>query len=622
MIDRLYIKNYLIIKEANIEFTPGLNILTGETGAGKSIIIDALSLILGERADYSIIRDEKEKLIVEGIFNFSNKELNNKKSRIFDNDLINFLKEKKIPNDNLDDNLDDSKSIIIIRRELYKRGISRNFINDYPVSINDLKELGKLLIDIHSQNEHQLLLDKNTHITQLDEYIKQEDKEFNDLYILYNNKYNEYKKDVSDLKILVNKRNEYIEKKEFIEFQLKEINSVNPQENEVEILEKELNKLENIEEINIVLNNCLNILVEKESNINNEIHFIIKELRKISSFDTKFEETINDFETVYSYIKELTTTLSNYRNDLQFEDNRIEEIRERLGQISFLKKKYRISVSELIKKAEQLKNELNIAVNYDFEIEQKEKKIKENRKNLASLAEEISNKRKKYAKKMENMIKEYFKEVGLENAELLIKFDYNEKDEDEYFNLTINNKNTITTKLNNTGIDKIEFYIRTNILPQQTKDKFNKNNNLEFNTFQPLKKIVSGGEISRIMLSIKAVLANRDKIPILVFDEIDAGVSGRIADRVGIILKELSKTHQIISITHLPQIAVYGDNNLRVTKIIEGNSNKKETIANIKKLNKEEKILEIARLLSSEKITDASIKAAKEMLSIAEKKSN
>ncbi len=220
MIEKLFIKNYLIIKEATIEFTKGLNILTGETGAGKSIIIDALSLILGERADYSIIKNETEKLIIEGLFNFSQKD-SNKKNDIY-KDIKNFLIDRKIPL--FGENLDD---IIIIRRELYKKGISRNFINDYPVSISDLKDFGRLIIDIHSQNEHQLLLDKSTHILQLDDYIIQEDKEFSLMLSKYKTLYEVYSEKIYELKNLLNKRNEYFEKKEFLEFQLKEINSVN-----------------------------------------------------------------------------------------------------------------------------------------------------------------------------------------------------------------------------------------------------------------------------------------------------------------------------------------------------------------------------------------------------------
>ncbi len=233
--------------------------------------------------------------------------------------------------------------------------------------------------------------------------------------------------------------------------------------------------------------------------------------------------------------------------------------------------------------------------------------------------------RKRIAKKMEEKIKKYFNDVGLENAGFLIKFWYNKKSNDKYFDIEFNgNNNKIETTISNLGIDEVEFYINTNVVEKKNY-KISKNNNLDQNNkeeefYFPLKKVASGGEISRIMLSIKAVLSDKDKVPILVFDEIDSGVSGRIADKVGNILKELAKSHQIISITHLPQIAVFGDNNLRVSKYIKETKSSKETITVIERLNREEKIKEIAKLISSEKITDASLKAAEDMLNYAEKK--
>ncbi|MCX7834075.1 MAG: DNA repair protein RecN [Ignavibacteria bacterium] len=612
MIERLFIKNYLIIKEVEIEFSNGLNILTGETGAGKSIIIDALSLILGERADYSIIRNEDEKLIVEGTFNFSGKSENIK------NVICKFLISNNVPLYN------NNECVIIVRRELLRKGISRSFINDYPVSIGILKEFGKLIIDIHSQNEHQLLLDKNTHIEQLDEYIKQESKEFSLLLSEYNDGYKTYKSLVNELRSLIRKMNDYIERKEFLEFQLKEINSVNPQKNEDEILENELNKLENVEEINVTINNCVNILSGENLSILDGIHTVIKEIKKLIKYDVKFEDMIKELEAVYIQVKEFNSVLVNYISNVQFDERRIEEIRERLGQLSFLKKKYRMTIDELIEKTKKLNEELDAAANFDFEIENEQRKIEERKKHLLSLATKISEQRKNYSSKLEKSIKKYFNEIGLENAEFRVNFELNIPCEDEYFNVEIIGENAEKkkVKLSDNGIDDIEYLVNMNIII----DKPNKNNNLDYinsSNFLPLKKVVSGGEISRIMLSIKAVLASRDKIPILVFDEIDAGVSGRIAEKVGYLLKQLSDTHQVISITHLPQIAVFGDTNLCVTKTIANINGKKETVTFIKKLNEKEKIEEVAKLLSGEEISDASLKAAKEMIkNIKEKKVN
>lgn len=289
MLEKLYIKDYLIIKESEIEFTKGLNILTGETGAGKSIIIDALSLILGERADYSLIRKDKDKLIIEGHFNFKN----NKK-------VADFLLSKS---------LNENDNYIIIRRELLKKGISRNFINDTPVSISDLKELGSFIIDIHSQNEHQSLLSKDTHIDILDTYSTNKEA-FTAYYVAYK----ALQDVISNYTDVLSKKNTLFEKKGYIEFQLKEINNVNLLENEDEELEKELNKLENSEVISAGVSNSINLLYEEEGSSLEKISSVIKELKKLSNYDNTFSSLLADIETAYITLKETADILLNYNS--------------------------------------------------------------------------------------------------------------------------------------------------------------------------------------------------------------------------------------------------------------------------------------------------------------------
>ncbi|MBX7044773.1 MAG: DNA repair protein RecN [Ignavibacteria bacterium] len=565
MIEKLFIKNYLIIKEAEINFSGGLNILTGETGAGKSIILDALGMILGERADYSLIRKDSDKMIIEGYFDFNN----NKKVKLF-------LKDLEIENEN---------GYIIIRRDLLKKGISRNFINDVPVNISDLKDLGNIIIDIHSQNEHQSLLNKETHIEILDQYINN-----NTLKNKYDESFSSLKQSIKEYEELVSRKDELAERKEFLEFQLKEINDINPLENEDDELETELNKMENSEEISTSLNTTLNFLYESDANVINEISSAVKELKKLLKYDESLEENIKLLEESLVNVKEVSNFLISYNENINFDAERIEHIRERLGSLNFLKKKYRLSVNEIIEKAKEIGKELNIAENFDYETEQAEKNIKEKRAETYKLAKEISDVRKKKSKELEKNITAILKEVGLESAEFKVNFDVYKYQEE---NLLSENKILLTS----TGFDDIEFFIKTN----------------KGSDFAPLKKSASGGEISRVMLAIKSVLSDSDEIEILVFDEIDSGISGKTADKVGKVLKKLSKSHQIISITHLPQIASQSDSHYFVSK----KDANKETIAEIKQLSIDEKIIEIAKLISGDKITDSGIAGAKELINSA-----
>lgn len=570
MLEKLTIKNYLIIKDIDINFSRGINILTGETGAGKTIIMDALTLILGERSDYSLIHKNSDKLIIEGIFDFSgNKTVNE------------FLISHNLVNDEY-----LKANMLIIRREILKRGISRNFINDNPVILSDLKEFGDLIVDIHSQNEHQYLLKKEMHLEVLDNYSNNENilDNYKKLYVAYAELINKYFE-------LIEKKKLINERKEYIKFQLKEINTINPSENEYEELEKELKILENSEQINQHANSCLQIISNSENNIISYLSNLLRELKKISSIDESINSLTERIENIYIEIKDINETLNNYSENIHYDYEKTEQIRDRLSKINFLKKKYSLSVKEIVTKAEDLSKELEFIENYDVEIENLKKEISKQKEILFDESVKLSAMRKKKSKELEKEINKLFKEVGLESAELQIKFSEIEKEKNEFFIFIKENRKNVLTQ---NGIDNVEFLVRTN-------------KGLEFT---PLRKTASGGEISRIMLVIKTCLADKDKTPVLLFDEIDAGISGAIANKVGKLLKSLSKTHQIILITHLPQIAATGDTNFHISKIEEKN----ETTASIKMLDESEKVIEIAKLLSGEKVTDSSKKVAKELV--------
>ena len=568
MIERLYIKNYLIIKESEIDFTMGLNILTGETGAGKSIILDALALILGERADYSRIKKDEPKLIVEGHFNFEN------------NKYIKELVKSILPEE------EEYSGHIILRRELLKKGVSRNFINDNPVNISEMKSFGNAIIDIHSQNEHQSLLNKETHIKILDNYCDNEE-----LLKKYSIEFIELKDLIKNYEELITKKEELISKRSFLEYELKELNNLSLIPGEDSELLVELKKLENAEDISTGIENALNALYEEEINSTGLISSAIKDLNKVVEYDKDLEKVIADLENSYILVKECSDTLTGYRDRLNFNSERTDQIRNRLSDINHLKKKYSLSLDQLIQRAETLQQELIFAENFDFEISKLLKDINKKKEAVYTAAKEIFDIRKKRSKELETNINKVLKEVGLVSAEFKVSLNAKKGSDKDIFSYK---KEKELIKLSASGYNEVEFLIKTN----------------KGFDFTALQKSASGGEISRIMLAIKTVLSEKDNISILVFDEIDAGISGRIAQKVGKILKTLSNTHQIICITHLPQIAAMSNNHFHVSKKETGN----ETTAGIKKLTDEEKIIEVAKLISGEKVTEASTKSALELI--------
>lgn len=565
MIENLSIKNYLILKECEINFSPELNILTGETGAGKSILLDALSLILGERADYSRIKKGQDKLVVEGQFSIKS------------NKRVQKILGEILPDEPAGDNL-------ILRRELLSKGISRNFVNDIPVSISDMKRLGDLLIDVHSQNEHQSLLDKSTHMEILDNYVSEKE-----VYINYQKEFKELKDMIRKLDDLKLKKEEVTSNTSLLEYELKEINNLSLIQNEDVDIENELNKLENTEDILLALNETLSVLYEDKLNAQDSVNKSVKELKKVIKYDETFQKIADDLENASIFLKESTEYLNSYRNNLNFDTQKIDQLRNRLTAINHLKKKYGLSISELIEKADFIQKELSTAENFNYEIEQLTKEIDKKKEVVYKKAMKIYQIRNTKSKELEKAVNNLFKEVGLETAEFKVDIQNTTGSEDDI--LTVSKEHY---KLNSTGFNEIEFFIKTN----------------KGDEFSPLRKSASGGEVSRIMLSIKTALSEKDEIPVLIFDEIDSGISGRIAQKVGKILKNLSKTHQIICITHLPQIAAMSFRHFHVSK----SEVNKETIAKIKLLTEKEKIVEIAKLISGEKITDAATKSAKELI--------
>lgn len=572
MLEKLSIKNFLLLKNIEIDFSPGFNIITGETGAGKSILINALNLLVGERADYSIISKNKEKMIIEGTVKIS------KNNRLLTNII---LKENEI---------EDFGENIIIRRELYTKGYSRNFINDTPVGTNELKKFGEIIVDIHSQNEHQSLLRKEIHIELLDSYIcGMKSIKFADKLNDYIAGYEDLEKSENEYSELLLKKSELDSKKSFMEFQLKEIAETDPQPNEDDELEKELKTSENIESIQLSLQAAYENIYNESGSAVERIKIAEKELSKISQFNEDAEKILKDITESSSVLNEAGRQLQSLIESLGegFEPEKLEQIRERLYKLQFLKKKYGGSLDEAIKLRESLEKDLALVENFDEKIKELENSIKLLKETLLKKAKEISKIRKEKSPLLEKEVAAILNEVGFENAGFKVALTPNPSPEGR-------GEKSEKISLTERGIDEVEFMVKVN----------------KGDEFTPLRKTASGGEVSRVMLAVKSVLADADKVSTLVFDEIDTGISGRIAQKAGKVMKNLSSHRQVIAITHLAQIAALGDEHFLVEKETEGDS----AITKIRQLNKNEKVIEVAKLLSGEKVTDASIKSAKELI--------
>jgi DNA repair protein RecN (Recombination protein N) len=567
MLKSFEVKDYALIEHISVEFGSGLNIITGETGAGKSILIDAMSLLLGERASTEVVRKGAEKSFVEGIFNVKG----NKK--------VKFL---------LEENDIEFTDELIIRREISLKGSNRCFINDTPVNLNLVKDIGNLLVDLHGQHEHQSLLRTETHIDYLDEFGS-----YDDLLQQYKSLYSELLNRENELKELREKENSIKEKKDFYTFQIKEIDNISPQEDEEEKLIGELKILENSEKLAELTTGIYQLLYESDNSVQDALSKVRNHLQKLCEIDKTFLDAVNESEAALAQVEDISNLVRSYNSKLNLDPEEVEEKRERLGAINLLKKKYGGSVKSILDYRQKIGKEYELAENFAGKINDLSKAILELRKSAGVLAKKISQQRIQTSKLVKKGIEETLKELGIPEPEFKteIKNNLTEKDEGIYVDGKFYNA---TSK----GIDEVEFFILTN--PGED--------------LKPLVKVASGGEVSRIMLALKSTLAKNDKLPLLIFDEIDVGVSGRIAQKVGNALKNLASFHQVISITHLPQIASLADHHYSIEKIAQN----ERVISSIKKLPESERITEIAKLLSGEKITEASLKSARELIGIKE----
>lgn len=570
MLKTLSIKNYALIEELEIGFGTGLNIITGETGAGKSIIIDALSLILGERATQEEVRSGTEKAVVEGVFTISG----NKRVQ-------SLLEAAEI----------ESGEEIIVRREVSLKGQSRAFVNDTPVPIAQLKGLGDYLVDLHGQHEHQSLLRPETHIDLLDDFGGLET-----LIRNFKTAYRDLNAQLDEIKELISKRDALKEKRELYAFQIKEIDAVNPRPGEIDQLESELKILENSEKLYEVSMKLYELLYDSENSIHDQLVVVRNQLEDLSGIDKSFEPVKDDSESAKAIVDEITRFVQSYSSRIDFNPQRLEEIRERLGVLSMFRKKYGGSLEAAIEYREKIGKEFQLAENFDEAISRLGANVEEQRAKVSEIAERLSAKRREVAERVMRSIVGILAEIGIENAKFEIEIKnrvYGGESEDLKPLVKLGREFYETTEK---GFDFVEFFVSTNVGEEP----------------RPLAKVASGGEISRIMLALKTILAKSDRLPLLVFDEIDTGISGRIGAKVGRSLKNLSGFHQIIAITHLPQIAGMADVHFRVEKTVKG----KRAVTRVERLSEDERVLEVARLLSGEDVTQTSISSAKELIGL------
>lgn len=556
MLLELRIKNFVLIDSVDLKFSEGLNILTGETGAGKSIIIDSVNFIMGEKQGKDIIRSGEESAYVEGIFD-----------KIKDSEIDHWMKEYGIPDD----------ENIIISREINISGRSVSRINGKTVTVGILKEIGMKLLDIHGQHEHQSLLDERNHMHILDSFC---DGNFEDIKCNYSDTYkklNEIKNEISKLKT----DDEYKQRKtDLLSYEIKEIDDAALKKGEDDELEREKAILSNSEKIYSALSQAYEKIYEETDGESayDKIGTSLTGIESIQKYDKKIEEFKNQIEDVYYRLESVIEDIREYKENIEFNPDKLNDVETRLDLINKLKMKYGSTIEDILNYGLKCKSELTSIQNSAERINELEKRLKDVNVKLAKLAGDMSEIRKRTAIKLGQAIEKELKYLGMERAVFKVVVDEME----DY---------------NESGKDSVAFIMTANI----------------GEPLRPLSKVASGGELSRIMLAIKSVIADVDRIPTLIFDEIDTGISGRTAQSVAEKMCLISKNHQILCVTHLPQIASMADKHFKIEKFVKDN----KTYTNVVGLDKNHEIEELARMLGGAVVTNLTISHSKEMKEMA-----
>lgn len=562
MLLQLNIKNFALIESLTINFDKGLNILTGETGAGKSILIDAINYVLGAKSNKNFIRTGEDKTFVEAIFEVENKET------------IKVLENMEI----------DFEDLIIISRETFKSGKSVIKVNNKSLLISDVKKISSTLINIHGQHENQQLLNPSTHIYYLDKFGNEKLTQALVKYNIDYKKLMDINKRIESIGAEDGEREKLID---FLKYQIEEINSARIKSGEDIELESRYSILTNAEKINNSLIYSYNILYSSNddfTSVYDLLNKVIRELRTIEKHMDKLQEVANSLEESYFNIEQNISDIRDMQESMIYDKDELEAVNSRIFLIDSLKRKYGKTIEEILNYKDKITNQYDEMINSSKIVEELIDERSKIVDKMKKESEEIHNIRCEIAKTLEHKIKKELDYIGLEKSIIKIEINYKE----EFYG---------------NGCDKVQILISTN--PGEP--------------LKPLDKVVSGGELSRIMLSLKAVFVDKDDIPSVIFDEIDTGISGRIAQRVGEKMYLISHVHQVFCVTHLPQIASMSDSHFIVSKEVKN----EKTYTNIMKTNKLEKEYEIARMIGGSKITDLTLENSKEMIKLAlERKKN
>ena len=551
----LNIKNFALIQELSVEFGAGFNILSGETGAGKSILIDTIDYVLGGKFSKDLIRYGEDKTYVEAIFDIENDEI------------YTLLNDLNIEADEL----------LVVSRETTISGKSIIKVNGKTIVLSQLKKIREKLLDIHGQHQNQSLLSKGTHILYLDEYNSENISPLLEQFEIFRSRHSEIENKINELK-----GNEDTEKLlDYIKFQIEDIEKAKLKPGEEEDLREQYNILANAEKISSSLINSYNYLNNNPQG-NSVLELLSKVISELSHSEVHLEK-IKDkrvqVEEAYYLLEESTRDIRDIANEVYYDENELAAINERIYEISLYKKKYGNSIDEILQFLEKLKNQYDEFINSEEIILKLKKELSVIEKEMKDIGLKLHEFRCMSAKDLEVRIKEELSYVGLEKA--IINIDVN-----------------LSEEANSRGYDDVQFLISAN--PGEP--------------LKPLEKVLSGGELSRIMLALKCVFVDKDKIPTLIFDEIDTGISGAIGKRVGEKMYQVSIKHQVLCITHLPQIAALSDNHYFVSKKVENG----KTFTQIRMLNEEDKVCEIAKMIGGDNLSDVAIDNSREMVKLAD----
>jgi len=561
VIESIFVKDFALIEELEVYPADGLNIITGETGAGKSILIGALNMILGERADTDVIRHGTTKAIAEAVI------------RVGDDERVrNVLKEADV----------EFKDVVILRREIRDSG-SRAFINDTPVPIGVLRQVGDLLVDLHGQHDHQLLLREENHRFVIDEIAS-----VRPLLSRYKNHYAICVELRRSLQKLQKQEKELLEKQELYRFQLKELEGVEIDPDEIATLETEMKLLDNAEELAQKADVISQLGGDGEVNLEEMLTTMEQALQDLSKIESGFESYLQEFHAARISIREAVRFADKYRAGIEFNPQRLEYLRGRQAELRKIEKKYGRTIEELLTYIEELRTNLNLADNFDIEIERLQKKVDDATKDLGEAAKVLHEARNVAGERLGREIVIELKHLGIEHAQFEARVDWLF---DAHGWIEVDGNRIGCTE---SGGDEVRFFISTN------KGEVPK----------ALSKTASGGEISRVMLALKSILAKEQSLPVMIFDEIDTGISGQVAEKVGQTMRRLAQHCQILAITHQPQIASQAHHHFKVAKAEQSD----RTTTSIVKLDPSQHIYEVATLMSGAKVTDSTLQSARELI--------